>query len=177
VATLSLFCRLTIGLLFVVSAVAKLRAPGRFRASVRGYRLVPRGAEIPVATAVLAAELAVPALLLFDRTMVAGLLLAATMLAGFAAAMLTVLRRGLRTSCGCVGDRGAPVRALHVWRNVALLAVTFTGAISAPAVAATAHRPDLVAVAVLAIPAMCVVATAVLLDDLASLFAPPPHEM
>lgn len=168
-AYLALFCRLLVGGLFAVSALAKLRDVAGFRAALSGYRLLPRAAEPAVVVAVIVAEALVPVLLGFRMTAPLGLVLAAVLLAGFAVAMASVLRRGLATDCGCVG-RGSTVRRAHLWRNLVLVAVCLAGAAAAPQAGAVT---DPAVVAVLAVAAGCGVATLVFFDDLLLLFSTP----
>ena len=168
-AYLAVFCRLLVGGLFAVSALAKLRDLAGFRAALRGYRLLPRAAEPAAAGAVISAEVMVPVLLGLRVTAPYGLVLAAVLLGGFAAAMGSVLRRGLSTDCGCVG-RGGAVRAAHLWRNLVLVAVCLTGAVTTLLPAA---GTDPAVVVVLAVAAGCGVATLVFFDDLLLLFSTP----
>lgn len=169
---LSIFCRLLIGGLFLVSAFAKLRSLSSFWNDLRGYRLLPRRAEVPVSVALIAAECLVPILLLFDFTTGFGLMLAAGLLTGFAVAMGLVLRRGLITGCGCFGRPSATVRPAHIWRNALLIVVCGVGAV---ALFGAASPIDPAAVLMLSVAAACVVATFVFFDDLLTLFSGFPE--
>lgn len=167
----SVFSRLLIGGLFLVSALAKLRDPAAFRNDLRGYRLVARRAEAPMTTVVIAAEVLVAVLMIFESTALLGLLFAAGMLAGFAAAMGSVLRRGLVTGCGCLGRQNAVLRPAHVWRNLVLIAVCLAGATTL----STTDQVEPAFVFVLSVAAGCVVATLVFFDDLLTLFSEFPE--
>lgn len=170
-AYLSVFCRLLIGGLFLVSAFAKLRDPRSFREDLRGYRLVPRRAETVVMAGVVGVESLLPILLVFEVTALFGWLLAAGMLLGFATAMGSVLRRGLATGCGCLGRRDSIVRPAHVWRNLALAGVCAIGALTLSGADRTIE-PGIVAV--LSVAAGCVVATLVFFDDMLALLLEYP---
>jgi Methylamine utilisation protein MauE len=96
--------RVALGLLFLVAAGHKLRAPARFRAALADYRLLPP-ALVPVAAVlVVAAELGVTAALAVPAARLAGLVDAAALLLVYAAAIGVNLARGRREiDCGCAG--------------------------------------------------------------------------
>jgi hypothetical protein len=117
-----LVVRLVAGAVFLVALVGKARDLGAFRSAVRGFRVVPRRWERPVALAVLGAEAVVVLLLVVRSTAAVGLAGAALLLSAFAVGMVRVLARGERVACGCFGRSSAPVSAAGVGRN-ALLAL------------------------------------------------------
>jgi hypothetical protein len=165
-----LVVRLVVGGMFVVALAAKLRDPSSFRAAVRGFRVVPRRAVRPVASAVLVAEAAVVLLVAARPTAVVGLGLAVVLLIAFATAMARVVARGDRVPCGCFGRSTAPVGRAHVGRN-ALLAVA--GAVGVVAGLISAAPPlDGPALLVLSLFSAAVIAVLVLSDQLLEAAAP-----
>jgi hypothetical protein len=121
--------RAALALLFLVAAGHKLRALGRFRATLGEYRLVP-AALTPLATGlVVAVEAAVAGALLVPGARVVGLLAAAAVLVVYGGAIAINLARGRRDiDCGCAGPAvRRPISGALVARNAALAAVALAG--------------------------------------------------
>jgi hypothetical protein len=110
--------------LFVWTAWHKLRAPAEFVAAVRAYRLVPEVMSVPVAGALVMAEMGTAISLLTARSSRAGAALAAALLGLYATAIAVNLARGRRDlDCGCAGPGARrPVSEALVLRNLVLLA-------------------------------------------------------
>lgn len=109
----------TLAFVFAVSVLHKLRAYGRFKASLSAYRLLPES-WLPVAVpAVIAMELsAVTAILL---PVGPGASIAAALLLVYTAALAINLVRGNTSiDCGC-GDAPTPISGWLLLRNGALL--------------------------------------------------------
>ena len=158
-------CATLIGLVFVASAVTKLRDFGGFARSLPALAPVAPGLVRPLASAVVAAEAVVPVLLAVPPWASYGFALAFGLLTAFTAAIVLALRRGRRARCRCFGASGAPVGPRHLVRNGTLLAVTALG---------WAAPPSLAVPAGLAVAATAGLAGAVLVisfDDVADLFA------
>ena len=168
-----LVTRLVVGGTFLVALVAKVRDLRSFHAAVRGFRVVPRRLERPVASAVLGAEAAV-VLLMVDRASAAvGLAAGSVLLAGFATGMARVLTRGERVPCGCFGRSDAPIGRAHVWRNALLATASAAGLVAG--LASRAEPLDGPVLLVLSLFSAAVVALLVLLDQLLSVPEPPRH--
>ncbi|WP_268876638.1 MauE/DoxX family redox-associated membrane protein [Saccharopolyspora kobensis] len=84
------------------AAVGKLRDLAGFSEAVAGYRLLAGGLVPVVARAVVGAELVGAALLAAPPTRVWGSALAVVLFSAFLIGMGSVLRRGMRVSCGCL---------------------------------------------------------------------------
>jgi hypothetical protein len=125
----------TMGLVFLGSAVAKLRDWRTFHGIFAAYRLTPEVLWAPGAAGVVAAELIAGAGLVAGA--VWGGISGAALLTLFAGAMAVNLLRGRREiSCGCTfGGAGEGLRWRDVLRNIALAALLL--------VAAPAPSPDL----------------------------------
>ncbi|MFD5387901.1 MauE/DoxX family redox-associated membrane protein [Streptomyces sp. NPDC127074] len=167
-------CRIFLGLVFLCSAISKLRSPAAFRSFRRAVgRLAPplRRRTGPVAVLLVMAEAAVITALAIPATIPAGFALALALLVAFTTGLVGVLRRKVSAPCHCFGGRGAPVAPRHVVRNAVLIAVALTGLGVWPAVPDETGSPAglLLAAGVAALLAMITVT----LDDLAGLFAPP----
>jgi uncharacterized membrane protein YphA (DoxX/SURF4 family) len=173
-------CRCMVGLVFLASVVSKLRGresyAGFVAAAARlgpGWLVswVPAGV---LAGGVIAAEVAVPVLLVLPGAAWTGFLLAGVLTVGFALAVVAALRRGDRAPCNCFGVSSRPVGGVHLVRNVVLAAAAGLGL----AVGAAASGPTEPAGVVAAVVAGAVVAAVVVTaDDVAELFRPvvPPH--
>ncbi len=166
-----LVVRLVVGGMFLVALVAKLRDLPSFRSAVRGFRVVPRHLERPVAVAVLGAEAAVVLLLLVRATAVLGLALAAVLLVAFATGMARVVARGDRVPCGCFGRSAAPIGRAHVVRNALLATASAAGLVAG--LAPGAEPLDGPVLLVLSLFSLAVVGVLLLSDQLLAVAEPP----
>ena len=129
--------RAAFALLFLVAASHKLRDPGRFRATLAEYRLLP-GAVVPLAAMlVIGAEIVVAIALVASARRVPGPVSAAAVLVVYGAAIALNLARGRRhIDCGCAGPAiRRPISGWLVARNAALAAAALA------AVAPVRSRP------------------------------------
>jgi uncharacterized membrane protein YphA (DoxX/SURF4 family) len=172
VAYLVLACRVLLALVLLAAALGKLRSRDAltgFRASVRDLGLLPDGWVRPAASAVIAGELAAPALLAVPATTGAGFAVAAVVLASFTAAVLAAVLRRRRVRCRCFGASGGPLGVPHVVRNAALSAAAAGAGWASLGLGPAGLEP---AGVVLALGAAAVVGLLVIVfDDLVSLFA------
>jgi uncharacterized membrane protein YphA (DoxX/SURF4 family) len=122
---LATLCRIALGALFVFSGAVKLSDPQAFAFAIKGFKLVENHDLISQATfSIPWTEVLIGALLVIGlRTRAAsGLLL--LMLAGFTAAIVSVLARDIDTSCGCFGKfLGSEIDQTTIIRNVVLLSM------------------------------------------------------
>ncbi len=173
-AYLALSCRALTALVFAVSALAKLRSRPAFRSLESWVATLPlplaRSRPRLCAGVMAGTEAAIAVLVAFPASARAGLLLAAAVLAVFAAGVHIVLRRGTSAPCRCFGTAAAPLGRRHVARNLLLCAAAATGA----AVAAPAGRPAGIAISLGAGTVVALVV--VFLDDLAAVLGHPHHE-
>jgi|SRR5882757_2015700 len=120
----------SVGLLFLVAAIHKLRDLRRFSEVFAAYRLLPMSAGRRLAAVVPALELAVAVGLLFDDLRMMALWLGIALLLIYAAGIAVNLARGRRDlDCGCGGpyDR-RPIAAWMIWRNIGI-AIVLAGAL------------------------------------------------
>ncbi|MFC9733809.1 MauE/DoxX family redox-associated membrane protein [Streptomyces roseolus] len=168
--------RCVVAVVLAASALGKARAPGAFRTSVREMRIVPLRAlgpvalAVPVLEALLAVAVWVPALTTWAFALSFGLI------AVFTAALASVLRRGIDTSCSCFGASRTRVGPAHLVRNAALLAATATGfaaslAAGGPGPVPVAGSLDPAGVLVSLLGAVCVSALVLSTDLLAAVFS------
>lgn len=173
---------LTLGAVFVVSAVSKVSSRAAYGSFVAATgRLLPARSlpRRPFALAVVAGEFAVAPLLLLVPTV--GLALAAALSLAFAAGILSAVRRGVRAPCRCFGASAAPLRRLHAVRGGAL-AVVALGALGqlAGAGAVRLTAAGLLAglhpagAALAAVGSAALVLLTIYFDDIAELFKPTP---
>lgn len=120
--------RFLLCVVLLVSTGSKLRDFPAFVAWVRGLPVLPERRARGVAVAMTAAE-AVAMVLLLVPTFVAGLSLAAVLLAFFAAAAAFLVRRGVAVPCRCFGAGRAPLGVADVVRNTLLTAVATAAAV------------------------------------------------
>lgn len=177
VSYIEVFSRCLIGVVFLVSAVSKLHGGRQFRefaTSLAAMRLLPARLVTPAAAAVAVTEGAVPVLLAplpVPGLAVTGFTVAAVLLAGFAVAIVMVLRQGVPASCRCFGGSGAaPFGRHHVLRNAVLTLIAGLGGVASLGPSAV----DLRVLALAAPLGLLGALVTVRLDDLVDLFSPLP---
>lgn len=109
-----------LGVLLIVAAVAKFRAPHQFSEAVAGYGLLPRQLLGPTAWLVPGFEVAIGVALLGGWYASVVLRVAAATFLVFSLAMAQTLIRGQRPSCGCGVGEERPVSWLLVARALGL---------------------------------------------------------
>jgi hypothetical protein len=95
--------RLTVGVIFLFSAVGKIVRPSVFFQAVHDHRLLPAAAVRPTAVVLIAAEAAVATILLANFQAGPALLGAALLLTLFASVSAITIRRQGASECGCLG--------------------------------------------------------------------------
>lgn len=127
-AYLALAARAALLLVFLVSAVSKLRGRRYFRGFADSLRPIapPRLTKV-TAAAVAAAEAVCVLLLALPATARYGSLLAVALLAAFTLAAGWAVGTGRQLSCRCFGSQARPLSPRHVLRNVLLLALAGCG--------------------------------------------------
>lgn len=125
------FCRVVIVIVFAVSSVSKAVDIARFRQTIRTFHLLPERLSSGAAILFLVSEFAVAvlaalggSLLLFGFALAVGLLLL------FCLALVSVLVRGIRTSCHCFGQATKQVSHLDIWRNIGFIVCALVGYIT-----------------------------------------------
>ncbi|SEQ09915.1 Methylamine utilisation protein MauE [Lentzea xinjiangensis] len=163
-------CRLCLGLVFLVSAVSKVRGRKNFAEFVRATgELAPPLPAKPAATAVVAAEVAVVALLCTPWA-ATGFLVGAGLLTAFTVAVVTAIVRGRQVRCQCFGNSSAPVSWFQVARNALLLSVAAAGLLAGTV---ALDVPLEIGGVLVALAAGAVTsAVALLTDEIAVLFGP-----
>jgi hypothetical protein len=164
-----------IGLVFAVSAIAKIRGPRAYRefASWLAALPVPLARARALAPVFVGAEAAIVVLVAVPDVAVAGLALAAGCLAVMAAGTVVITNRGSGVSCWCFGPSRSPLGARHLVRESILLLVAVTGAV----IGAQASGRDITSPAgiVLSLVAALTGATFfVFIDDLIAIFDSDP---
>jgi hypothetical protein len=125
---LLVFFRVTIGLLFLISATGKLRDTAAFQEAVVDFQLLPRSWSRAVALGVPGAELCVVLLVAAGGPLLlVGFALAAALLLVFSTALVTVLRRDFTVTCNCFGPTVRRVSIYDVIRNAILIACALLG--------------------------------------------------
>ena len=132
-SSVALACRALLVVVFVVSAVSKLRGRDAFPAfvrSVRRMKVVPPKLVRPVAVVVVTAEVAAAVLLAVPLrpTGMAGFVITAGLLLSFTAGIGYAIRHGSNEPCRCFGRSEVPLGPRHVIRNSFLIVVSLVGA-------------------------------------------------
>lgn len=163
---LEIGCQVLLALVFGWSAASKLNSRVSFRQFAVSLRPVVWSSPIPVAVAVVSAEVMVPPLALLVPTV--GFALACCLLLVLTAGVLSVLYRRLAVQCRCFGPGTAVLGARHVIRNLLLLVVSGFGlGLTALSGRSTAGGPGIVLAAAAAVVLASVF---IMFDDVVELF-------
>ncbi|WP_343573680.1 MauE/DoxX family redox-associated membrane protein [Pseudomonas sp. QE6] len=122
----------SISVILANAATHKLRAPGRFTKQLEDYQLLPRALLKPVARGLPLLEIGVAFALLVPASRAGAALIAALLLALYAAAIGFNLWRGRRDiDCGCSGpDQAQPLRPVLLARNAILVGLALAAGLS-----------------------------------------------
>lgn len=166
---LALACRCAVGVVFGVSVSGKVRGRLAFSTFVSWLAALPvplvRRRPGLVAVVMAAAEALIAVLAALPWTARAGLVLAAAVLAVFAAGTWLAVVRGTDAPCQCFGVSASPLGRRHVARDVLLAVMAVAGAAAA---GSGGVRPGGVAASLGA--GLVIAVFVVFLDDLAVLF-------
>lgn len=137
-----IFSRVTVGIVFGTSLVAKAASYSKFCRSLRAFG-VPEQLTRLGAHAILLSELVVTVSMVVGGDWLrVGFALAAWSLVLFSLGIAHVLRRGIKTSCACFGPNDKPVSQVTLLRNSTLLLCVLAGlAISAAPRQISSHLP------------------------------------
>lgn len=119
---LLVFCRVAIGIVFVISFLSKVQDVPQFARTIDNFNLLPRPLSQLAALLFLSGELTVTVLVVIGgRFLSIAFILAALLLFIFTFALASVLSRNIETPCNCFGDgNNKMVSAYDVWRNAGL---------------------------------------------------------
>lgn len=116
------FCRILLGLIFLLSSVGKLRDMVGFRKAINNFQIFPPQFDHLIARLFVGCEIIVVILLVIGGPMLLyGFFLAIFLLTVFSSALVSVLIRKLSISCHCFGSSTRSVSLLDIWRNIGLL--------------------------------------------------------
>jgi uncharacterized membrane protein YphA (DoxX/SURF4 family) len=118
---LALAMQISLGIVFLFSALPKLRHPQRFAQNVTAYNILPNKAATAFSWLVIASEAFVAITLLSGLWTEASVLLVIGLLLIFIAAVAINLKRGRRIDCGCFGDANEQISLRALTRLLLLL--------------------------------------------------------
>jgi uncharacterized membrane protein YphA (DoxX/SURF4 family) len=125
--------RVALGVLFFAAGLLKVTHPEVLAATIAAFRLLPQPLVAPLAIALPYFEMILGGYLIAGLFTRVAAFLAAAQLAAFAAAIASVVVRGISTSCGCFGPSDtAPASWVDVARDLALAAVALLVALRGP---------------------------------------------
>jgi hypothetical protein len=122
------FCRVVTGIVFLISSISKLKAISTFELTVQEFQILPVKYVKASAWLFIGGEIAVVVLINFDRWLLQiGFALAILLLIIFNAALLSVIKRKIATSCNCFGYKNKLISPYDVWRNTIFILCAFGG--------------------------------------------------
>lgn len=122
------FCRIAIGLVFACAFLAKVRRAAGFAQTIANFDLLPRRWSKTAALLFLGGEVVVVILLILGGWLLPlAFSLASLVLFFFTVALISALRRNIKTSCNCFGVSEKPLTYYDVWRNVGFLLLAAAG--------------------------------------------------
>jgi uncharacterized membrane protein YphA (DoxX/SURF4 family) len=123
-----LFCRWSVGITFLASAVGKARDLPGFRQAVTDLHALPSRLARPAAIGtVLAESLVALGMLVGSVALPAGFVLGAVLLVLFSVVLIAALRRDAGVSCNCFGASERPISWYDIGRNAMLVACCIAG--------------------------------------------------
>jgi len=126
--SLLMFCRISIALLFIVSAGSKTLAIRDFEVTVGNFKLLPRRWNKPATWLFLGGEIATVVLIAIGGSLLLiGFLLAIALLAVFAIALVSALLRDIDISCNCFGKTERHISPYDVVRNILFILCSLSG--------------------------------------------------
>ncbi|HET8660815.1 MAG TPA: MauE/DoxX family redox-associated membrane protein [Micromonosporaceae bacterium] len=161
-------CQAVLAVTFATAAAGKLRRPAGFRRTLTAALHIRWPRTAVVATVVAVGEAATA--LAVAVVPAAGFVLAAALLVGFTAVLVSMIRRGLAVPCRCFGASERPPGAAHIVRNAVLFAVAAAGgALALTGTGPRAGAPAWLLAALLGVAAALVL---IYLDDVVALAEP-----
>lgn len=125
------FCRVVIGMVFLISSASKALHLVQFKQTITHFRLLPSKLSGSAALLFLAGEGSVVVLIIAGgNLLLPGFLLAMTLLLVFCGALASVLFRKLRTSCNCFGPSAHPITVSDLWRNLGFGGCALAGCVT-----------------------------------------------
>lgn len=125
------FCRIVICCVFALSSINKIRALPAFASTIATFRILPASLSMPAAFVLTALEAVVSLSMFASGTLLTiGFVTAIVLLVTFSAALNSVIRRGIHTTCTCFGASASPVSAIQLWRNAGFLVCAVGGAVT-----------------------------------------------
>jgi putative oxidoreductase len=96
--------RWILGGIFIVAGIIKLFDPYLFEKSIQGYRLIPKGAALPLAYILPFIELTLGFCVIFNLFLRFSLISISLLLLAFQVALFSVIIRNIDVGCGCFGN-------------------------------------------------------------------------
>lgn len=113
-----IFCRIALGLLFIISFLGKTPNLTLFERTITGFGILPERFSRIATLVVLMGELTVILFLALGGPFLGpGFGVAAVLLLVFSAVLGSALARKLETPCNCLGPTEKPISRYDLWRN------------------------------------------------------------
>lgn len=123
------FCRMMMGLVFLISAIGKILDFKSFESAVNNFQILPhRFNRIAASTFIIGESTVVFLMIIGGDWLLMGFLLAGVLLIVFSLALCTVLIRKIITTCNCFGSSEKTVSYYDLWRNAGFIACACIGA-------------------------------------------------
>ncbi len=122
----AIFCRLALGVVFIISALGKLLDPQDFAHAVAALRILPIQTVNLFAMVLPWVEMICGALLIVNRRVPAAALILAALNVVFIAVIISAMARGLDIDCGCFSLLSKQKAGLSIWliaRDILFLAL------------------------------------------------------
>jgi hypothetical protein len=123
-------CRVLVGGVFLLSALAKLRSRSAFHEFEMATQSLLRAAPRPawaLAAASIASELLIMVFLAIPQLVIVGFAASCALLVAYSVAIGRALRWGVRTPCRCIGASSDPLHESLLLRNGGLVAACLVG--------------------------------------------------
>ncbi len=122
------FCRIMIGLVFILSSISKVRDIAQFRQTIRSFHILPQWLSKVATVLFICGEVAVVLLILIGGPLLMlGFSLAISLLLVFCLALVSALVRRMHIFCNCFGASTKQISHFDVWRNAGLIIFALLG--------------------------------------------------
>jgi|GEM_PF-1250759 len=122
------FCQSVITLVFITSFVMKAKNFAAFNQVIRELGIVPTSLSTLSGLLVLTGELVIVLLMTIGQEFIeVGFFLANLLLSIFCITLISVLARGINTTCNCFGSSKRIITFYDVWRNVGFVGCAVAG--------------------------------------------------
>jgi hypothetical protein len=117
-----------IGLTLLISLIPKVKYRKSFEKTITNFAIIPKYFSGLLSKMIFIAEFAIIVLLIIGyKLQFYGFIFGSALFLVYSIALISVLARGINTSCNCFGPDNQNVSKFHVFRSIIFLCICFLG--------------------------------------------------